>query len=418
MKFPLSRIIRLPVELRQFLASALDPVVSSAATFLVQGAVLLTASKLQFATFSLSYSYVTMGQAMLSALFGAPLVTVLGNLAADGDRQRIGGAILLYQLGLSLLLGLGGLIVARLLGISLLVAVFVALGLVGLSFRDVLRSILAARLRLGEALMLAIVFAAATTVGTGVFFLTNGKVTAIGGLAALAVGAMVAVLPYLAHGLLNRVPLPHAVLRQLTGAAAWSLPGVVVIWLQNNFYLTLLALNLDMNAVGEVSAARMVVMPLLIVSSGMLRLIQVKAARTIADRGLSTAAADVRKFALLALATGVILALCCFACQGLAAPSFLPRGHPHLLELAGGWMLFAGAVIARGVYSSLFQAMARYREIFILNIVVLPLVLIGIAVMPLMIGLLGAILPMAAGEALFLGLLVWRAHLWTDKTVT
>jgi len=104
---------------RRGAASVLDPLISSGAVFLVQGAVLLSVSKTEFAAFSLGYSYVVMGQTMLSALFGGPLVTLLGALRGDEERQRAGEGLLRLQvlasfaiagmgLALALAAGVGG----------------------------------------------------------------------------------------------------------------------------------------------------------------------------------------------------------------------------------------------------------------------------------------------------------------------
>ena len=53
--------------------------------------------------------------------------------------------------------------------------------------------------------------------------------------------------------------------------------------------------------------------------------------------------------------------------------------------------------------------MGRYREIFSLNLIVLPFVLSGVVLGPFALGLPGAVLPMAAGELVLLALLAFRA---------
>lgn len=401
---------RLHSKTARVIISALDPIISSATTFLVQGAVLLSTSKLEFATFSLSYSYVVMGQAVLSALFGGPLVTLLNIPAHVEKRRSLGDAVLRYQLLASLLIAAFGFSASLLLGIDWILAVWGVIGLLGLSFRDALRSVLGAQLRLLESLILAIVFLTVTSIILSSMLIFDGKITAERGLAALATGAILAVLPKILLSLTTREILPRSALRDMFAMATWSLPGVTVIWLQNSFYLTLLAINLNLSAVAEVSAARMVILPILITASGLLRLVQVQASHQLAQNGIDAALAGSRRGALLCLFVGLGLAGICFVANKAIGESWLPTGHSHILLLAGGWLLFAAATTARGIYSALYQAMGRYREIFGFNVAILPLVLGGVAISPLAIGLIGAILPMAAGELLLLVLLVWRAR--------
>ncbi len=390
------------------IASALDPLVTSGAMFVVQGAVLLTASKIEFATFSLAYSYVVMGQAVLGALFGGPLVTLLAS-AAEAERTEMGAATLRLQFAVAIVLGTAGVAVAIALGLPAGVSALAAAGMIGLSFRDALRNVLAAALRLEQALALAIAFTAVTLAALAAAWLVRGRVGAELALTALAFGALIAVAPSALRALARRAAMPRAAFRRLTAMAAWSLPGVAVIWLQNSFYLTLVTVNLSLGAAGEVSAARMVAMPVLIVSSGLLRLAQVQATRRLADQPRTTVVGRARGLALACLAAGALAGAACWIADRAIDRTLLPDGFPHLVALAGAWLAFAAASTARGLYSSLYQAMGRYREIFVLNLVVLPFVLAGVVFAPLALGLVGAVLPMALGEVALLALLAARA---------
>lgn len=395
------------------IASALDPLVTSGTMFLVQGAVLLSATKYEFAAYSLAYSYVVMGQAMLSALFGGPLVTLLGNLPDKVNRGSglMEGAVLRFQLATSAVLSVIGAIAAALLGIKATIILLVALGMIGLSFRDALRSILVAKVDFTDALIVALRFALVTGLTLVTLFLLFHRIDANLGLGALAFGSLVTVGKRIVFGLATRTKLPEGVQKKLIRMAVWSLPGAIVVWLQNSFYLTLVAFNLSLSAAGEVSAARMIAMPLLITASGLLRLAQVQASIQLAQEGLDSAIGKARRSALLCLAAGAVVAGACLTGHYIVDNSWLPHAFPHLLELAGAWIAFAAATTARGFYSSLFQAMGRYREIFVLNIIVLPFVLAGVALGPLVMGLVGAVIPMAVGELLLLLLLSFRSKL-------
>lgn len=402
-------ITRLKTHVGYKLTSVLDPLVTSLTMFIVQSAVLVSASKAEFATYSLAYSYVVMGQAMLGALFGGPLITLLSDLPKESGRVAISEAVLRFQFASSVVIGVGGLAMAAALGLPIDIATLVALGLIGLSFRDALRSVLAAQLQLTEALMVAIRFSLVTTLLLIVMLCTSHRIDAILGLVALAAGSLITVLRPIATVVLTRARLPAETVRRLMSMAAWSVPGAVVIWLQNSFYLTVVALSLSLDAVAEVSAGRMIVMPILITASGLLRLAQVQAGRKLLNEGRDSAIRNARRPALACLAIGSGIAVGCWIADHTIDHRLLPNGFPHALALAGAWTTFTAATVARGFYSSLFQAMGRYREIFLLNVAILPFVLGGIIIGPRVIGLPGAVLPMAGGELLLLTFLAWKA---------
>ena len=396
----------------QIALSVLDPVLSSAAVFTIQGAVLLSASKIEFAAFSLSYSYIIMGQAILSSLFGGPLITLLGKIPDDVERRLAGEGILRLQLLASLLLGFTSLLISFLFHIDLIVSTLCIASFIGLSYRDALRSVLAAQNRLLEGLILSFVFALIVACGLTTSYILFDRISLISGLSILAISAVIICSTFVMQGSINtRLPRGQ-ILSDLSSMAVWSLPGTAVIWLQNSFYLTLVAINLNLTAVGEISAARMLIMPILIITSGMLRLFQVKARLRLNDGGLSEALVTVRAPLFLCFATGLFIAILCLIFDGSRIHNLMPIGHRNLLMLAGAWVLFATATTARGIYSALFQAMGCYREIFFYNAALLPFVLAGIAVGPRVIGLVGAILPMVAGELFLLALLVWRAKIY------
>lgn len=392
------------------LNASLDPIVTSAAVFVIQAAVLLSASKTDFAVFSLAYSYVIVGQIVLASLFGAPLITVLGTKEHADEGDVIAAGFLRIQLLLALILAAAGALIAYAIGIGAAIALVTGLCFFLLSYRDALRSTLVASLQLAEALRVAIVFMVACVIQLPLVLLVVGRIDALAGLAVMGVAALVAVGGRIVVSLRSRHRVPRDVLRSLGGMAAWSLPGAVVIWLQNSFYLTIVAISIDLASVGEISASRMVIMPVLIGSAGLLRLWQVKAAAFLRDDRPEQAIRLASRMAGVVLGAGAVSAVAIFAALDWIPADILPTAYPNLVILVGGWVLFATAVIARSAYSSLYQAMGRYREIFLLNAVTLPFIIAGVFIAPGYIGLLGAILPMAIGELALLGALALRVR--------
>lgn len=391
-------------------ATILDPLVTSGAVFLVQGAILLSASKTEFATFSLAYSYVIMGQVLMTSLFGAPFITVLTQGHRADEQSSIGSGFLRLQLLAAIMPALAGAAIAILLGFPTAIAVASAAAFVILSYRDALRSLLVATQRVGAALRVAVIFAAACATLLAVVYLTQGSVDARTGLLLLAVASAVGVSGSMFKTLTGRAIIPAEARRSLFGMATWSLPGAVVVWLQSSFYLTIVAISIDLAAVGEISASRMIIMPMLIVSTGLVRLLQVRFAELYRRDGIEAADARAKRVALLVLVAGSLASAVVFLVAGRIPSSVIPQGYSDVPLLTGGWALFATANLARGAYSSLYQAMGRYKEIFLLNLLTLPPILLGVAFAPGYYGLLGAILPMAVGEVALLCLLASRVR--------
>lgn len=395
----------------QALASALDPLVYSGTMFLVQFSVLMTVDKTSFANYSLAYSYILMGQTVLSALFGGPLITALSEIEDLHDREAEGASALKLQLIIAVSIASVGVAFAIIFDVSVVTSALAALAMVGFSFRDALRNVLAVQMRLHEALRNAARFAITTSLALGIIYLTGGRITEESGLTALVIGAVVPQLNSIRIALAARARLSSNAVKRLAGMAVWSVPGATFVWLQNSFYLTLVAINLSLGAVGEVSAARMVVMPVLITTSGLLRLAQVQASREIRNNGLASAIRVSRTRAYICFFSGVMLTIACWIANDLIDPSLIPNGHPNLFVLVAAWITFAAAATARGFYSALFQALGSYRELFLLSTIILPFVLVGIAMAPKYIGLSGAILPMSLGEMMLLIVLAIRVRL-------
>lgn len=393
--------------------SALDPLVSSGTMFLVQAAVLFTASKTQFAVYSLAVSYVVMGQAVLSAMFGAPLITLLSDCRDTVERDRLSRWILRLQLALAVLLGAIGLAIGESLGLAATVTIPATLAFVGLSFRDALRNCLAVRLEFAVALRLAIAFSIVTAIALAGLLLHYHAIGATWGLAALAAGSIVTLGPQIAETLRARARASGQAVTSLLGMAIWTIPGAVVSWLQNSFYLTLVAINLNLGAVGEVSKARMAVMPLLIVTGGVMRLVQVSAARRLRRSPPASVLAAWRIPALACIAVGGLVGVTLMTVAPRIDLPWKIADYRELIALVGAWVMFAGATISRGIVSSLYQAMGRFREIFVCNLVLLPFVLAGVVIAPKYVGIVGAVLPMAFGEMALMAILLMLERIST-----
>lgn len=389
---------------------AADPVICSICIFILQSSILFTSSKVEFAVFSLTYSYVVMGQAILAGIFGGPIITLLSRRSDRDEKTTLGKALLRANVIAGVLLGLASIGLSYAFNLSLLLVVAAALVFVLLSFRDAMRGILICSGQASQSFLLALIFTFVSVVYAALSYWLHSRVDALNALIAIALGAGITMMPAIIVALLRRVSLVSNDRRELIKMATWSLPGSIIIWMQNSFYLTIIAKTIGMQAVGEISAARLIIMPILVVSASFLRIFQAHLTKSLMANGELFAAHVCRNAAFPILAVGLLFAMIVWLSAFWVPVRLIPDGHRHMLPLTAFWLTFCAASIARGIYSSLYQAMGRYRELFTINLLCLPLVLGGVSLLPNIVGLYGAIVPLTFGEICMMGVMWHRAR--------
>lgn len=385
-----------------------DALVNSGVMFAVQLALIWFGAKEEYGAYSLLMSYVVMGQAILSAVFGAPLITSVSPLPVAEREAALAQAVRWHGIGtLALALAGGPLLYLAMPNVSPL-AVLLTLGaLVGLALRDIQRVVWAIEGKLDRAVVSSLAFGVLTAAILLVLHLRVGAMSSASGMAAVGTAAILT-----AAG-----PLVRRAKRQALSAASiaagpatharWTLPGVLVIWIQNNLYLTILAVLMTLSAVAEVSAARMVAMPYMIAAGGLLRLNQVRFGRQLVAQGPAAAFSSAKRLMMFHLAIGATLAGLLWAALELGTQPLVSAKYPNLIALASLWFLFAGASSARGALSALYQAEGAYRTILLANLTTVPTALIGMMLLIPLWGTAGAIAPLIAAELQFLLVLLW-----------
>lgn len=392
-------------------ASMLDALITGGVMFAVQLALIGFAAKADYGAYALLMSYVLMGQAILSAFFGAPLITCASRLPQERRAALLVSAVR-WQLVAVLIFGCAmGLLYVVLelpFGAPLVIATTVAFA--GLSIREIQRVCWTVELQPQKAVTNAIVFGCAVLLLLAIYALRQGQLTSGAAMAAIGFSALVTgTVP-----LFPRLKASNAAKESFRSGvlvhSKWTLPGVIVIWVQNNLYLTLVATMLTMAAAAEISAARLVAMPYLLAAGGLLRLNQVQFGHLINAGPIGAAQISAKRRVVAHLLIGTSLAAAAGAAAALGASTLLPEHYPNLLQLSALWLLFAGVVSARGVLSSLLQAEGRYKAILLANIMSLPVSLIPMVLLIERWGLPGAIIPLISAEGLFLLLLLWLSE--------
>lgn len=391
------------------IAGVADALVTSGVMFAIQLALIWFGEKEEYGTYSLLMSYVLMGQAILSAIFGAPLITSASALPFVMRQAVLSRAVRWHVLGsFAIVLTAAPLLYFAMPDISPLAALLTLAAFIGLALRDIQRVIWAIECRLDQALVSSVAFGLIAGVIVLAVYLQAGKISLAAAMAGIAGAAILTVTGPLARRAGHRnepVPLSK---QSLASHARWTLPGVLVIWIQNNLYLTIVALLMTLSAVAEVSAARMVAMPYVIAAGALLRVTQVRLVQMLVDRGPAEALSVAKHWMALHLLVGATLALLTWIALQSGAQSLVGDKYPTLFALASLWFLFAGASSARGALSALYQAEGAYRQLFIGNLTTIPTALLGMIILIPLWGTIGAIVPLIAAELQFLLVLFVR----------
>lgn len=378
---------------------ALDSLVGSGTMFVIQLSILLLASKTEFGRYSLAMSYVVMGQAVFSVFFGAPLLTALCDVPGE-DRVHAANSAMRWQLQAALVTGV---IVVPILvwlvpGFSPALAIPAALAFVGLTYREAQRITWTVELSMWRALINSLLFSLTICLLLGLSAATFDHIGAGIGFALIALAVLATNPLRIGRTVFTVSHVPHGLWQGLRALALWTAPSVAVIWIQNNLYLTIVAAYLNLAAVAEVSAGRLLGLPYLLVSSGLLRVAQVRFRDLLDRQERDEVARMLRHSVLMHLIGGAFFALVLYGIGNIGGPLVASRRYPELWMLGACWAIFAGVTTARSSVSALFQATGRYKEVFVANCFAIPVVLGSIVVLVPIIGVAGAVLPMVVGE--------------------
>jgi O-antigen/teichoic acid export membrane protein len=187
----------------------------------------------------------------------------------------------------------------------------------------------------------------------------------------------------------------------------WTLPGMAVTWAQNSGYLYLVGLALDAATVADIAAARLFIVPLLLVGVAWGRVFLPRAGALLGEgRDQVVLAGCIKSGALIVgLALAYVLALLAAFALGLGA--LLPAAYAGALPLVILWCLFAAVNLLRSIASTALVARLHFRALFGMSAAAAAASLVLVLALLGPLGARGAIAGLIAGE-LVIGVLSWR----------
>jgi O-antigen/teichoic acid export membrane protein len=253
--------------------AALDQAILSAVNFAVSIFLIKYATKSEYGYYSIAFSVLLIFISIQNAVVNAPLAVLLVTKKGASKRQYAGSLFFGQFLGIiiGVCLGIAGIALLSFFGLDsakAYVAASVCIGAIGILFRDFLRAYSFAEEEPVQALRMdalyAALFLSLILLALAFFEIRSSIIFVFMGISGLAVG-VVFTRNRNWHYQLQSVREGY---RENWQYGKWALLGVLVTHTQNYSYLYLLGAMLGSAAVADVSAARLLLMPLALAEMG------------------------------------------------------------------------------------------------------------------------------------------------------
>jgi O-antigen/teichoic acid export membrane protein len=193
---------------------------------------------------------------------------------------------------------------------------------------------------------------------------------------------------------------------KLAGQGRWTLPGMLVTWGQNTGYAYIAAGLLGSAAVGELSAARLFIVPLNILMSAWGKIFVPRAGALLAGGQRAAVIAQCRRNALGVLGAALAYSAGIALLFALGGARWLPAGYARVGPLVGGWCAFGVISLERYVATQALLAHGAFRTLLRCALASAVVTIAAVAVLIPVLGALGALVGLSVGE-LVLGILAW-----------
>lgn len=187
----------------------------------------------------------------------------------------------------------------------------------------------------------------------------------------------------------------------------WASAGVSVSWGQSQAYVYLTPLFFGLAGLGAVNAARMIVAPLIMMLPAISQVALPRFSVLSAEHPGQLGHAGLRLSVVLG-SLAVMYALIVWLGYDWLSLLLLGEVREELFWITMAWCLLAGLALVRQVATVIMQALRDFLVLFRVEAAVLAVTVTSMLVLLPVIGLVGAVLATALGEAL-IALLVWRA---------
>jgi O-antigen/teichoic acid export membrane protein len=355
--------------LQLFSTSVVDQIMLSAGNFFVGFMLIRRTSDADYGMFVLVQSAILLLVSGQNAWLSGPLAVLAPKRPPDQRRAMVGAVagsqirLLVWATAASLLVPLAGLLLGRL---TTLVAAVAAVGILAAAAslqREYVRSVLFVYSRSNDVFVSDAFYVAALLVGAllAAFGPAPRVLWAVAGvLAAAWCGGAVA------HRSLGRNPgwvggdaRPYW--REMRPLGIWSALGAVIYWSFGQSYNYMLASRVNLTAVADVNAARLLLMPAFVVALGIKSLLIPSAASWLAESGLARLVKRLAVFAAGIVVLDLMYVACVWLLRDWMTDDLL---HKHIGDRDALLLLWASIAIiglVRDVLQCALIALESFR---------------------------------------------------------
>lgn len=374
------------------------------------------AAKQEYAHYVLIFAGLMLIQSLHNAVVTSPLTTLHSSRSDPVQQSNIDAAARVLQRWMMMSV----VVVATLefglesVGFGLLGThvnpLCVGLAALGLLSREYARTQCYLRLRPGYALLTDSVYVLLSAVWLLAVWYSD-HVSADAVLAGIGVAGIL-IAPISARNLNNAgagtaVADVRSVLPEFWSCIKWALPSVVVTWAYANAFIYLIDMYMGKEAVADVSASRLLIMPISLLVTGWAAAFRPRAGRLLAlrqtgqiDKAMRWSAAS---FMVVGAMYGAILAVL----YPLAITRFLGEKYGGLELLAAAWLLFFTVTAVRSVgMAAMLASKFSFRPLFLYGVATLLVALLCCTVAARSGTSEYVILGLTVAEV-FLGTIIW-----------
>lgn len=399
---------------RRPLVAMADQVLLSALSLALSLALLLWATKAEYALYAQLMNLASLAGPLHVGLFlsaATPVVAGAAQEARPGLRSALARAMLVHAV-----IAIPIAVVALLVGGPMFglnqsgMAIGFAALLVGQWLREFVRMQAYAVERPAEALAVDVAYTVVIGALIGGLVLT-GAVTAAFALVAVCAASLVAcAVPFVRLAAAPVAPgMLAAVFARTWALGRWDAAGSIVTWVSSQSYLVVASISRGIEGVADIAATRLVAVPLAVLVAGHANVLVAGCARSLRDRDLPRVVRLVRRSALAFL----LVATLYFGVVALAYPlveaRILPATFAGLQDLALLWIVYGALTGLTTMGASVLKASMHFDRLFRCYLLAAP-VYIGATLAALWIDPRTApILGLIAGETVCLAIVTWTA---------
>ena len=385
----------------------IEQLMISGLSFFINGILVVFSDKASYGQFSLLYSYVLLIIGVHAAIIATPMLV---EASRETNENKAAFVAAISRL---LLMGMAFLLVTLMCTISFfnnpwLIESFV-FALLTSVVREYSRSIYLLHEQFEHSVCITFFYCLFIAIGCVLWHLLSSSLTAASAFLIIGLANTFFALPHVIKSCKTETVMSiKESASRLWAHSRWALPGVVVIWLQNNAFLSIVTIRLGAVAAADLSSSKLLIMPYMSFFSGYTRPLITQFSQLIENSNVATAFNRVKKLAVWQFIVCGVMALFFLACYGVQSSYGWFEKYEHLFLYGAGWAFFAGCTSARAPFTIFMQAFRKFKTLFVFSIFTAIISVSGVWFAASLSTPIGVTFALALSEVVLLGSLLWN----------